>query len=149
MSDEEKRMKKQKIEDNRRLRALSQSLSSLATSQANLNGQFHKIRPISSDETCDDDSSDFKYSLNDQDRLLIDQIQQNYSQAVLLNVSVIPGVENPCLRHLNGIVDLLNEPAQISALRLITFFKLTPEFNVSFFFKRERKTNFTILVFLI
>ena len=144
MSEEEKRLKKQKIEDNRRLRAISQSLSVLSTcSQSpttmSNDGKHHESVLSSSNEFVDDDSNDFKSLFTDYQRVFLIKIEEHYRQAVELNVSAIPGYENPCLRHLNGIVDLLNEPAQICALRMITFFKLTPEFNVSIFMFVDRR----------
>jgi hypothetical protein len=132
MSEEEKRTKKQKIEDNRRLRALSQSLSVLSTPAysppVTTNDQFsiEKFESLSDDE----ESTEYKYFLNDTQRLLLTKIEERYTQSVRLNISVIKGFDNPCLRNLNDLVDVVNEPAHISALRLITFFKLTPEFNV-------------------
>ncbi|CAF1279968.1 unnamed protein product [Rotaria sordida] len=134
MSEEEKRTKKQKIEDNRRLRALSQTLSLLSQSSYSpliipddRHCQF-SFQP--SEEIFDEDSNDYKYSLNDNDRILLTKIEEHYTQAVRLNISVIKGYDNPCLRNLNDFVDVLNEPAHISALRMVTLFKLTPEFNL-------------------
>ncbi|CAF1163186.1 unnamed protein product [Rotaria sp. Silwood1] len=137
MSEEEKRTKKQKIEDNRRLRALSQSLSILSQSSSSSSYSPFIIpddRHLSfsfqtSEETFDEDLNEYKYFLNDNDRILLNKIEEHYTQAVRLNISVIKGYDNPCLRNLNDFVDVLNEPAHISALRMITLFKLTPEFN--------------------
>jgi hypothetical protein len=132
MSEEEKRTKKQKIEDNRRLRAMSQSLSMLATPPSYLptalldeDYSFENLH-----YTSDEDSDDFKNSLNKQDRILLTKIDEHYTRAVRLNTSVIQGVDSPGLRNLADFVEIVNEPAHISALRLITFFKLTPEFSV-------------------
>jgi hypothetical protein len=80
--------------------------------------------------TSDEDSDDFKNLLNQYDRILLNNIDEHYTQAVRLNTSVIQGVDTPCLRNMSDFVEIVNEPAHISALRLITFFKLTPEFNV-------------------
>ncbi|CAF3984204.1 unnamed protein product, partial [Rotaria sp. Silwood1] len=141
MSEEEKRTKKQKIEDNRRLRALSQSLSILSQSSSSSSYSPFIIpddRHLSfsfqtSEETFDEDLNEYKYFLNDNDRILLNKIEEHYTQAVRLNISVIKGYDNPCLRNLNDFVDVLNEPAHISALRMITLFKLTPEFNTTIF----------------
>lgn len=134
MSEEEKRTKKQKIEDNRRLRAVSQSLSMLSTCSYSPSTAVEEkpshFPPLMSEETFDEDSNDHKYLFYDEQRVFLTKIEEHYRQAVRLNVSVIPGCDHPCLRNLSGIVHLLNEPGQICALRMITFFKLTPEFNV-------------------
>ncbi|CAF2614290.1 unnamed protein product [Rotaria sp. Silwood2] len=133
MSEEEKRTKKQKIEDNRRLRALSQSLSILSQSSYSPliipDDRHSQFSFQTSEEIFDEDSNEYKYFLNDSDRILLTKIEEHYTQAVRLNISVIKGYDNPCLRNLNDFVDVLNEPAHISALRMITLFKLTPEFN--------------------
>ncbi|CAF4697222.1 unnamed protein product [Rotaria sp. Silwood2] len=138
MSEEEKRTKKQKIEDNRRLRALSQSLSILSQSSYSPliipDDRHSQFSFQTSEEIFDEDSNEYKYFLNDSDRILLTKIEEHYTQAVRLNISVIKGYDNPCLRNLNDFVDVLNEPAHISALRMITLFKLTPEFNVGFYF---------------
>jgi hypothetical protein len=138
MSEEEKRTKKQKIEDNRRLRALSQSLSLLSTpSYSPINLPDEKYIQYSDEklnQSSDEDSNDFKYYLNDNERILLTKIEEHYTEAVRLNISVIKGYDYPCLRILNDLTDLLNEPAHVCTLRLITFFKLTPEFNVGSFF---------------
>lgn len=136
MSEEEKRSKKQKIEENRRLRAMSQSLSTLTTCSyspsigsseqhsrftfPNYNEHFESY----------DDSNDFKDSLDYTQQNSLTKIEEHYNQAVQLTISVIPGLPSPCLRTLSSIVSCLNEPAYISALRLITFLKLTPQFHV-------------------
>lgn len=131
MSEEEKRSKKQKIEDNRRLRAMSQSLSQL-TSIASIQPDHYSYENSTEilHEDSDEDSNDFKYSLDSSEQILLKKIEEHYCQAVRLNKSVIKGYDSPCMRYLSDPIECLNEPAQISALRLITFFKLTPEFNV-------------------
>lgn len=131
MSEEEKQSKKQKIEDNRRLRAmsiLSASTSSLSIMPSERHVQFSVD---SRDDSCSSDSNEYVYSLDDDVRMALTQIEKHYARAVRLNTSVVRGFDSPCLRHLNELVDIVNEPAHISCLRLITFFKLTPEFNVS------------------
>jgi hypothetical protein len=135
MSDEEKCRKKQKIEDNRRRRAISQSLSTLSTVSHSpsivLNDeQTFQYVPSTLNETFDDDSNDYKYLVDDYQRHFITTIEEHYRKAVRLNVSIIQACNPPCVRPLNGMIDVLNEPMHISALRLITYFKLTPEFNV-------------------
>jgi succinate dehydrogenase flavin-adding protein (antitoxin of CptAB toxin-antitoxin module) len=130
MSEEEKRTKKQKIEENRRLRAMSQSLSMLTNAShlpADLFDENYSFENLY--YTSDEDSDDFKNLLNQYDRILLNNIDEHYTQAVRLNTSVIQGVDTPCLRNMSDFVEIVNEPAHISALRLITFFKLTPEFN--------------------
>ena len=136
MSEEEKLTKKQKIEDNRRLRAMSQSTSMLATNSYSpsilpddryLYMSYEQLNGES-----DEDSNDFKYCLEDDKQILLKKIEEHYTQAVRLNNSVIKGFDSPCLRNLTDHIECINEPAQISALRMITFFKLTPEFNVRF-----------------
>lgn len=131
MSEEEKRSKKQKIEDNRRLRAMSQSLCQL-TSIASIQPDPYSYENSTEivHEDSDEDSNDFKYSLESPEQILLKKIEEHYCQAVRLNKSVIKGYDSPCMRYLSDPIECLNEPAQISALRLITFFKLTPEFNV-------------------
>jgi len=132
MSEEEKRTKKQKIEDNRRLRAMSQSLSILSTPSIIPDDKYFQYSYENVNETSDDeDSNDFKYCLNNSERIFLTKIEEHYTQAVRLNNSVIKGFDTPCLRSLNDFVDVVNEAAHICSLRLITFFKLTPEFNVS------------------
>ena len=130
MSEEEKRTKKQKIEDNRRLRALSQSLSILSVPSILPDERYIQLSYEEDNEIFDDDSNDYKYYLNNNDRILLTKIKEHYTEAVRLNISVIKGFNNPCLRNLYDFVDVVNEPAHISTLRMITFFKLTPEFNV-------------------
>ena len=136
MSEEEKRSKKQKIDENRRLRAVSQSLSTLTTcsyspsiGSSEQHSQFTFANYNEHFESCDD-SNDFKDSLDYTQQNSLTKIEEHYNQAVRLNISVIPGLPNPCLRNLSSIVSCLNEPAYISALRLITFLKLTPQFHV-------------------
>ncbi|CAF3203965.1 unnamed protein product [Rotaria socialis] len=133
MSEEEKRTKKQKIEDNRRLRAISQSLSMLSKSSYSPlivpDDKHSQFSFENCDDTFDEDSNEYKYFLQDNDRSLLTTIEEHYTQAVRLNISVIKGYDNPCLRNLNDFVDVLNEPAHISALRMITLLKLTQEFN--------------------
>ena len=130
MSEEEKLTKKQKIEDNRRLRAMSQSLNLLTTS----NRTRRTIRrnsvtePLADDG---DDSNDYKYLLNDGHRDLLAKVEEHYTDAVRLNVAAMKAADQPRLRNLNSVVNVVNEPGQMSALRMITFFKLTSEFNVS------------------
>lgn len=126
MSEEEKRSKKQKIEDNRRLRAMSQSLSHL-TSIASIQPDHYSAEDSMEDP--DEDSNDFIYSLESHQQTLLKKLDEHYNQAVRLNKSVIKGYDSPCVRYLSDHIECINEPAQISALRLITFFKLTPEFN--------------------
>lgn len=182
MSEEEKRTKKQKIEDNRRLRAMSQTSTMFALTPSSsppivpetehfFSPIVYQKRRINGDEIVDDDDDDddsdqdhqninqsfedtnelpdikpsadmlnemingnhFDYNksfLAHDDCVLLKTIEQNYARAVRLNVSVIRGCHFPCLRNLNDITDVVNEPAQMSSLRLITFLKLTPEFHV-------------------
>jgi hypothetical protein len=178
MSEEEKLTKKQKIEDNRRLRAMSQNSSMFSftpsssppivpeTERFNFSIEYKK-RIINDDDDGDyednkdnihlfDDNNyikstediysnnvnqylfDYKTLLNDHNQVLLTKIDENYTRAVQLNVSVIRGYDFPCLRNLNDIIDVVNEPAQMSSLRLITFLKLTPEFNVRFFFIKKK-----------
>jgi hypothetical protein len=138
MSEEEKRTKKQKIEDNRHLRALSLSLSILPTgdySPSILSDEKHSQFSFEKcEDSSDEDSSEYKYLFNDNTRIILTRIEQHYTEAVRLNISVIKGFESPCLRNLNDLIGVVNEPAHICTLRMITFFKLTPEFNVGFFF---------------
>ena len=136
MSEEEKRRKKQKIEDNRRLRAISQSLSMLSTTPCSPSAilderTFQYLTSTKSDETNDDDSNDYKYFLSNERHAYLTKIEEYYRKAVFLNVPIIEPSGKQSLRDLNDIVDVLNEPTQMSALRMITFFKLVPEFNVS------------------
>jgi hypothetical protein len=160
MSEEEKRTKKQKIEDNRRLRAMSQNSTTMfsftpsssppivpETEHLNFPIEYQKHRINDNDDDYEDnkhnirlsdDNNDFnenifdyKTLLNDHDRILLTKINENYTRAVQLNVSVIRGYDFPCLRNLNDFTDVVNEPAQMSTLRMITFLKLTPEFNVN------------------
>lgn len=125
MSEEEKRTKKQKIEDNRRLRRMSQSLNMLSTSRRTIQ-QHEGTAPLDND---DDDSNDYKDLLNDVHRDLLTKVEEHYTNAVRLNVAAMKGSNQPRLRNLTGVVDVVNEPGQMSALRMITFFKLTPEFH--------------------
>lgn len=137
MSEEEKRTKKQKIEDNRRLRAMTRSFSTLpiATYSPPIvsNDRYSQFCFENYDDSSDGDSNEYKYLLADNIRVILSKIEQHYTQAVRLNISVIKGFESPCLRNLHDLVDVVNEPAHISTLRMITFFKLTPEFNVGCF----------------
>ncbi len=179
MSEEEKRTKKQKIEDNRRLRAMSQNSSMFAftpsssppivpeTENFNFPIEYQK-RIVNDDDDDDDDyrdnknsihlfentnelieikpfenlfhkltnqnTFDYKTYLDNNNRQLLINIEKNYTRAVQLNVSVIRGYDFPCLRNLTDITDVVNEPAQMSSIRMITFLKLTPEFHVRYFF---------------
>ncbi|CAF4644225.1 unnamed protein product [Rotaria sp. Silwood1] len=174
MSEEEKRTKKQKIEDNRRLRAMSQNLTMFSitpstspsivpeTEPFNFSIEYQK-RFSNDDEDADDNDNkdniylfddnndtndikpfetsfshnnninqnkfDYKTLLNDHDRILLIKIDENYTRAVQLNISVAEGYDLPCLRNLNHITNIVNELTQMSTLRTITFLKLTPEFN--------------------
>lgn len=189
MSEEEKRTKKQKIEDNRRLRAMSQNSTIFALTPSSsppiVPENEHYFSPIvyrkrrSNDDDINDDYNDDDDSDQDQHHhhhqtmiqsfedtnelpdikptadmlneiikrkhfdynksllaneycVLLKTIEENYARAVRLNVSVIRGCHVPCLRNLNDITDVVNEPAQMSSLRLITFLKLTPEFHVGY-----------------
>jgi hypothetical protein len=193
MSEEEKRTKKQKIEDNRRLRAMSQNsttFSFTSSSSPPLVPQtecFHfpigyQKRVVEDDDDNEDnkhnirlfdeinDTNDlkpmeqiFNYTnninqniydytilLNGDDRTILTKIEEDYTRAVQLNVSVVRGFDIPCLRSLNDVTDVVNEPAQMSTIRLITFFKLTPEFNVRFisFILIERKFSFFFSLYM-
>ena len=158
MSEEEKRSKKQKIEDNRRLRSMSQNLTELSFTPSSssprvpetedLNVLFeyqnndntnHQIFDDTNEEILKINYSDYKTLLNSNDRILLTKLEDNYNQAVQLNISVIKSPEYPCLKKLHHVTDVVNEPAQIDALRMITFFKLTPEFNVRFFILIRKK----------
>ena len=159
MSEEEKRTKKQKIEDNRRLRAVSQTMhpssvrSSTPPSSPSIvpETEYHQRYPTHFSHDDDDDDShagtiddassenvfptptfDYRTLVDDHDARRLRTIENNYQQAVRLNVSVIEGREHSSVRHLQRLTDLVNELAQMSALRMITFFKLTPEFNVCY-----------------
>jgi hypothetical protein len=158
MSEEEKLTKRQKIEDNRRLRAMSQNLNMFAFTPSSsppivpesehLNFSIEYQKSFFHDDDDDDDTKDhiqlfddtndtndeifdYKTLLNLDDRLLLTKIEENYKRAVQLNISVVRGHDLPFLRNLNDVTDVVNEPAQMSSLRMITFLKLTPEFNVS------------------
>ena len=161
MSEEEKRTKKQKIEDNRRLRAVSQTIhrssvrSSTPPSSPSIVPEteyYHRLISYPTLSSHDDDDShavdsiddasnenvfptptfDYRALVDDHDGHRLRTIENNYQQAVHLNVSVIEGRKHSSVRHLHRLVDLVNELAQMSALRMITFFKLTPEFNVCY-----------------
>jgi hypothetical protein len=161
MSEEEKRTKKQKIEDNRRLRALSQNLSNSSIRSSTpssspsivpenehfhysvdysmpLSDSFHCQSNLMSEINYDDsqrtsrmlDAFDYRAMMLDSDRRSLSKIDEHYCQAVRWNISEIKGYDYPCLRKLKNMTDLINEFTQISTIRMITFFKLTPEFNV-------------------
>jgi hypothetical protein len=166
MSEEEKRTKKQKIEDNRRLRAMSQNSTMFSFTPSssppsvpeedhfNFPSEYHKHIFLNNDDD-DDDNKDhihlfddnnndtneetfnYKTLLNNDDCLILTKIEKDYTHAVRLNISVVRGHDIPCLRNLHDITDVVNEPAQMSTLRLITFLKLTPEFNVSLYKKED------------
>lgn len=161
MSEEEKRTKKQKIEDNRRLRALSQTLglssirsftpsSSPSMVPENENYFFpieYSTNLIEDDFNCFDATPeetlheeplnksslnhtfDFESLFSIDEAVQLKKIEENFIQAIRLNISVIKGCERPCLRNLHQLTDLINELGQMSALRMITFLKLTPEFH--------------------
>lgn len=164
MSEEEKRTKKQKIEDNRRLRALSQTLAlssvrsftpscspsigpesenyffpieysssliddDLSCFDATPEDTFHDE---SSTKSCHGSSFDFKSLFSIDENEQWKKIEENFIQAIRLNVSVIKGCQRPAFRTLHQMTDLINELGQMSALRMITFLKLTPEFHVGF-----------------
>lgn len=180
MSEEEKRTKKQKIEDNRRLRAMSQTspIFSLTPSSSppmvpeteNFHSpiDYHK-RVVDDDEDTNnamdpfEDTNDFfdikpsvdvlnqltsqntfdcKALLEQDDRLLLTTIERNYTRAVQLNVAMRRGCDFPRLRNLTDVTDLVNEPAQMSSLRMITFLKLTPEFHVRHSPRPRKAFNF-------
>jgi len=178
MSEEEKRTKKQKIEDNRRLRAMSQNSTTFSFTSSSSpplvpqNECFHfpigyQKRVVVEDDDNNEDNKhnihlfdeindtkelkpmeqifnytnninqnifDYRVLLNGDDRTILTKIEEDYTRAVRLNVSVVRGFDIPCLRILNHVTDVVNEPAQMGTIRLITFFKLTPEFNVRFIF---------------
>ncbi|CAF1250047.1 unnamed protein product [Adineta steineri] len=174
MSEEEKRTKKQKIEDNRRLRAMSHNSTMFSftpscsppivpeTDRSQFSVEYqtriidddggddyeytndnkHNIHLFDeTNDTMPDDelsnnksnlnqnSFDYKTLLDFEDRILLIKIEEDYTRAVHLNKSVIRGYSVPCLRNLNDVIDVVNEPAQMSTLRMITFLKLTPQFN--------------------
>lgn len=167
MSEEEKLSKKQKIEDNRRLRAMSQSSTMFAftpssspptvpeTEQYQYTIDFPKIYlddynndshehqfdsfPDSQEFLFDIkpnhdilkyfDSFDDQCLLNLNERLLLAKIDENYTRAVRLNVVATKNLKSSSLRNLNDVTAVVNEPTQISTIRMITFFKLTPQFS--------------------
>lgn len=163
MSEEEKQTKRQKIEDNRRLRALSQNvaISSVRSftptsspsivpenenfpytteNSTNLNENDDELDPFDcqSDETTRDDcvreksdekGLDYKIFLNNDDRRHLTIVEDNYYQAIRLYTPIIKGHDAPCLRNLSKPIDLINELFHMSTLRMITFLKLTPEFQ--------------------
>lgn len=169
MSEEEKLTKKQKIEDNRRLRAMSQNLTmfSLTASNSptlvsenelsqtsfkyqkcfdedkntqniflydNINEKFD-FKPVETipQPINNEISIDYKALLNENDRILLTQVDNNYARAVELNVSSAADYAIPSLRNLNHFTNIVNELTHISSARTITFLKLTPEFRVSDF----------------
>ncbi|UJR22698.1 hypothetical protein I4U23_025734 [Adineta vaga] len=129
MSEEEKLTKKRKIEDNRRLREMSMLSTSASSLLTPLDGDYSQSSCNKCDDSSSTDSNEFKYSLDENIRISLTRIEEHYRQAVQLNIAVIKGSDSPCLRCLDGIVDVVNEPAHVSCLRLVTFFKLTPEFS--------------------
>lgn len=156
MSEEEKRTKKQKIEDNRRLRALSQTLAlssirsftpSSSPSIGTENEQYFYSHDYSTnvfdddlntfdatpEETLHEHPVDVKTLFGIDESSDLKRIDEIYIQAMRLNVSVIKGCETPCQRDLHHLTDLINELGQMSTLRMITFLKLTPEFHVRCF----------------
>jgi len=75
------------------------------------------------------DSFDDKCLLDLNERLLLAKIDENYTRAVRLNIIATKNHNSSSLRNLNDVADVVNEPAQISTIRMITFFKLTPQFS--------------------
>ncbi|CAF3655025.1 unnamed protein product [Rotaria socialis] len=125
LSEEERIKKRLKIEENRRLRQIfsSNSMESDESSPVELRRKPVKIE--------DPNLSHFLFSIlspyADLDK--IQQIQNVYKDSVRLVTlpSSIPSY--PHTARIQAPWDMLNFPANIQALRLITYFKLMPEFT--------------------
>ncbi|CAF1496480.1 unnamed protein product [Rotaria magnacalcarata] len=124
LSEEERIQKRLKIEENRRLRQIvsSNSIESDESSPAELRRKPVKIE--------DPKLSHFLFSIllpyEDLDK--IQQIQNIYKDSVRLVTLPSSILSYPHTARIQAPWDMLNFPANIQALRLITYFKLMPEF---------------------
>ncbi|CAF2355973.1 unnamed protein product [Rotaria sp. Silwood2] len=143
LTDEERLNKRKKIEENRRLRQMLYP-DSPETDET----QIIKTKAESYDnDDDDDDDDDYDYEdhdndiitlsfitpvrslLSSEDLIRIQKIQQAYDDSVRL-ISLPPDIPSyPQSVRITQISDMINFPTNILATRLITYFKLLPEFS--------------------
>ncbi|CAF0841675.1 unnamed protein product, partial [Didymodactylos carnosus] len=122
MTDEEKQMKKQKIETNRRLKELS----------VNYQTYVDNSDQASSDTVSPDTNvlpqSLFSVSLTQSDWTKLHDIQTAYTNAVKMNS--VEGLHRyPSIETFSSTDQLINIPTNIASLRLIAYIKQIPEFQ--------------------
>jgi len=130
LTDEERSIKRQKIEDNRRLREMiyptsyEDSSDRIKTESLNLDEDANLSFLINSPRT-----SSPKSLLTFDDHAKIHQIQQAYTDSVRLTSLPNNIPSYPQAVRLTQTVEMINFPVNMHATRLITFFKLLPEFG--------------------
>ncbi|CAF1257424.1 unnamed protein product [Adineta steineri] len=127
LSEEEKRRKRSKIQENRRRK------------QTNENGPVRRRRSNKSVKTEDVSSGDTfnppktdnddNPPMTDSDWVKIHQVQFAYSQSITLN-KVIGVAPYPATQHINSTLELIRIPTYLSSIRLITYMKNIPEFDL-------------------
>ncbi|CAF3684447.1 unnamed protein product [Rotaria sordida] len=135
LTDEERVNKRKKIEENRRLRQMLYPDSSETDE-----GQIIKPKdePYDDDDDEEDRNNDIITAsfikpatslLSSEDLIKIQQIQQAYTDSVRL-ISLPPEIPSyPQAVQITQTSDMINFPTNIQATRLITYFKLLPEFS--------------------
>ncbi|CAF1310219.1 unnamed protein product [Didymodactylos carnosus] len=122
LTDDEKRTKKQKIEENRRLRQLQNCQTK--TDEENIDNSAEEEEESVQNalsvqcDTC---------LISSQDWITLEKIQCAYAQSVKLN-SLVGLPLYPSTRKLSTPAQMVNEPTNIHSTRLITYFKQLPEF---------------------
>ncbi|CAF0834513.1 unnamed protein product [Adineta ricciae] len=123
LTDEERVNKRRKIEENRRLRRLiypdtadsDESSSVMIKSEAMISEDLHLSLP-----PC---------SISPEDSCKIEQINQAYEESIRL-ASLPPELPAyPYTARINAPWEMMNIPVNLQSLRLITFYKLIPEFS--------------------
>ncbi|CAF3564631.1 unnamed protein product [Rotaria sp. Silwood1] len=125
LTDDERIKKRKKVEENRRLRQIF-SLNSIESDESsNITIQNESF------ETKDINFSPWIFSilLSSEDLNKIKQIQQAYIDSIRLISLPSSTPSYPHTARIDALWDMLNFPANIQASRLISYFKLIPEFS--------------------
>jgi len=125
LTEEERMNKKRKIEENRRLRQMLYPDSSDSDESLCIEP---KTEPLENNDT-KFDSFLITIPLSSGDLTKIEEIQQLYTESVRLT-SLPPEVPSyPYRARINAPWVMMNLPTNLYATRLITFYKLLPEFS--------------------
>jgi hypothetical protein len=120
LSEAEKKEKKKRIEENRHFKQVHDN-------DQEYQEEHNEINLKIDDESTSSDSI-YQCLMTEFDLLKIQHIEASYTEAVKFNTVVgIPLY--PSIYPILSILDLLQVPVYLAAIRLITYFKHIPEFN--------------------